>query len=52
MPADWQGDGFLKPPQWKCQTFKDRELEARLSDTGFEWGATSGFKNNDDGSQS
>jgi hypothetical protein len=52
MPADWQGDGFLKPPQWKYQTFEDRGLEARLSDTGFEWGATSGFKNNDDGSQS
>jgi hypothetical protein len=54
MPADWQGDGFLEPPKWKYQTFKDAAAQGdpRLSDSGFEWGATSGFKNNDDGSQS
>ena len=52
MPADWQGDGFLEPPQWSYQTFRDAEQDARLSDSAFEWGATSGFKNNADGSQS
>jgi hypothetical protein len=52
MPADWQGDGFLDPPTWTSHTFKDSEQEATILDASFGWGATSGFRNNDDGSQS
>lgn len=52
IPTDWQGDGFLEPPVWNFESFRDPEQELKLSDATFEWGATSGFKNNNDGTQS
>jgi hypothetical protein len=52
MPFDWQGDGFLEPPNWAYKTFADDEQRVKFSDETFDWGATSGFKNNADGTQS
>lgn len=52
MPSDWQGDGFLEPPKWAYNNFSDDEQRVKFSDDTFRWGATSGFKNNDDGTQS
>lgn len=52
MPSDWQGDGFLEPPNWAYTNFADDEQRVKFSDDTFDWGATSGFKNNDDGTQS
>lgn len=52
MPKDWQGDGELNPPGWSFKTFRDPDQETRLSDSSFKWGLCSGFKNNDDGTQS
>lgn len=52
MPSDWQGDGFLEPPNWAYREFADDAQQTRLSDDTFDWGATSGFRNNDDGTQS
>lgn len=52
LPADWQGDGFLDPPIWSYKSFSDSEQEAKFPDTAFDWGVTSGFKNNDNGTQS
>lgn len=51
MPTNWQGDGFLDPPDWSYKSFSDSELEDKFSDAAFDWGVTSGFRNNDDGTQ-
>lgn len=52
MPSDWQGVGFLEPPNWAHTNFADDEQRIKFSDETFDWGATSGFKNNADGTQS
>lgn len=52
LPDDWQGDGFLNPPAWRYSPFRDAEPEELLSDESFKWGASVGFTDNPDGSQS
>jgi hypothetical protein len=56
-PADWLSMDIGKATalsnllNGRTRPFNGPEQEPKFSDTAFEWGATTGFKNNDYGSQ-